>query len=104
MKDVNEASVESVVIQHGQPLGRLDDNGIELKNGDRVRVTKSVSGPITDGFGRGDNGTWKGVDSYEGVIYYDSSRCEFRIDDQRFGDRQRSRNFYEFDSIRIVSG
>ena len=83
-------------------LGFQDTNGRELRNGDRVEVIKRSILQITDGWGRGDYGSEKHTEQYYGTIYYDASRAEFRINDEIFGERKRSRNFYEFDEIKYV--
>lgn len=96
------SAVKRVVMPIGCEIGRLDDNKVMIKNGDKVKVCKHSVSPITDGWGRGDFGSHHSDDAYDGRVYYDSERCEFRIDDQRFGDKQLSRNVYEFDSIVII--
>lgn len=96
------SQVDLVFMPFGLPLGRRDDNGNMIRNGCRVKVTKHFVVPITDVLGRCDYGSSEFDDTYEGCVYYDEERCEFRIDDQRFGNRKRSRNVYEFDSIAVI--
>ena len=91
------------VIPFGHPIGRRDDNGRMIANGDLVQVLKHAVSAVSDGWGQGNFGTHKWRDTYTGRVYYDPDRCEFRIDDQRLGDGKRSRNVYEFDSIIVIS-
>ena len=85
-----------------QPIGFVDKNGKEICEGDRLHVIKRMHAPITDGWGRGDFGSALFVDDYHGHVFYDPSRAEFRVDDERFGDRNRSRNLYEFNEIEVA--
>jgi hypothetical protein len=83
----------------GLPLGLIDKNGRELRNGDRVRLIRKSCTPITDGWGSGDRGSMESVEDYYGTIFYVPERAEFRVDDERLGKGRRSRALHEFDEI-----
>lgn len=83
-------------------LGFFDKNGKEIHEGDHVHVFKRGFVAVTDGWGQGSYGSAPYQDEYDGHVYYDNARAEFRIDDERFGERQRSRNLYEFDEITVI--
>lgn len=70
----------------GNPIGAKDVSGALIKCGDRVKVINRNSAPIADGWGDGDFGTYTQDDKYEGTVFYNPGRCEFRIDDQPIQD------------------
>jgi hypothetical protein len=92
------------MIREGKHVAFVKD-GVEYFEGDRIRCERSISGPVTDGWGRDlpGGGTWTDRQVDEGVIRFFPERGEYRFVSDRYGSAGGSGNLFSHDRVTLIS-